>query len=49
METNSVVMPKEPPKELKEKEAFDIVLFDMCRNDDYSGIYREFIKRYANS
>lgn len=26
---------------------FDEELFDLCRDDDYAGIYRLFVERYA--
>ena len=43
----TVEMPVEPPDELAEVPRFDEELFDCCRNDDYSGIYRIFVRRYG--
>jgi hypothetical protein len=48
---DKVLMPAEPPLELTNRSQpgheFDEVLFDLCRDDDYPGLYREFVKRYA--
>lgn len=40
-----VFMPEEPPRDLGEE--FDSVLFELCRKDDYRGLYLEFVERYA--
>jgi hypothetical protein len=44
-----VKVPIEPPSSIpdtsKHGYEFDETLFELCRNDDYHGLYREFIKR----
>ena len=53
MQKNNVLIPREPPDDLPGEETqnreFDEVLFDLCRNDDYKGLYREFVRRYGKS
>lgn len=48
---NKVLMPRNPPDELNgddmKRVEFDEVLFELCRKDNYRGIYREFVRRYA--
>lgn len=49
----TVTMPADPPLDLQLRDRnlpvdpFDEVLFDLCRDDDYAGLYREFVKRYG--
>jgi hypothetical protein len=45
--SRTVEMPVEPPAELAKVPRFDEELFDCCRNDDYAGIYRIFVRRYG--
>lgn len=48
---SNVIIPAEPPAELANRgnsgDDFDETLFDLCRNDDYAGLYREFVKRFG--
>ncbi len=40
--TQWIVVPIEPPDSIPV--GFDEVLFTMCRDDDYRGLYREFMR-----
>lgn len=40
-----VMVPMEPPSSIPAE--FDETLFNLCRSDDYRGLYRELIKRAA--
>lgn len=48
---DKVILPTEPPPELANRSNtgadYDETLFDLCRNDDYAGLYREFVKRFG--
>jgi hypothetical protein len=39
-----VLMPKEPPDSIP-AQGYDDELFQHCRDDDYQGMYRTFVKR----
>jgi hypothetical protein len=41
-----VLVPIEPPDSIPEE--FDLELFDLCRDDDYRGLYRALIARAAS-
>lgn len=43
-----LIVPIEPPETIPRHGEFDETLFDLCRRDDYPGLYRELIKRAAN-
>lgn len=56
-ERRQVLIPAEPPAELEspmrgdteEQQTLGDILFDLCREDDYRGIYRLFVTRYGKS
>ena len=39
-------LPKEPPSDLTTF-PYDEELFELCRDDDYQGLYKAFILRYG--
>jgi hypothetical protein len=47
MATRYAILPVEPPKELSDNSKFHLKLFELCRKDDYAGLYEEFIKKYG--
>ena len=47
MGSEYVAMKKKAPDDVPGFNEFDETLFDLCRKDDYAGLYAEFIKRYA--
>ncbi len=46
-EADKVLVPIEPPDSIPE--GFDEELFDLCRNDDYRGLYRVMVKRASSN
>lgn len=47
-----VTVPTEPPDSVPADNSgayFDEVLFNLCRDDDYHGLYRELVRRGAES
>ena len=51
MKIKKILVPIEPPESIPDKTKpghdFDEILFDLCRADDYRGLYREFIRRVS--
>lgn len=41
----NVVVPLKAPRWIPGPGKFDEVLFDLCRKDDYRGLYRELVRR----